>query len=448
MIVNRSYEISTLPGARDLITEIENVHIGETLRWFISAAGPGGYRIETTECTDQAPPARRLPVRTQSPSGKSAVISLVPTGIGCSIGGYAGDAGPVTALLAGSADFLITNPNAVNASNFIGPERDMVYTEGYSLDLFSRGEATLFIPRANKIGVIVEQASDSALAEVFNVINTVRAVHGVEIIDYVVTEKPIGTRCTRHASGAYTGQIDNPDVLLSAARHLVSAGATALAVTTNVQDLPAEDYADHFAGRHPNPVGGAEAVLSHLLTRTFGVPAAHAPMINFEALPGAPTVVDARGAGEFVSVSGLACVLMGLRNAPQLEPRPDLGYKAVVGINDVIAVVAPATALGSLPVLAAAQRGTPVIAVAANTTLLDVTASGLRLPNVVEVDNYLEAAGAVLAIRRGLSLESVVRPLASLGAKDHRSGIAAQTLLYDRPARNGRQADITVGGAL
>jgi hypothetical protein len=58
-------------------------------------------------------------------------------------------------------------------------------------------------------------------------------VHGVDIVDYVVTEEPIGTRCTRHASGEYTGQIDNPDILLSAARQLVSAGATALAVTTN-----------------------------------------------------------------------------------------------------------------------------------------------------------------------------------------------------------------------
>ena len=428
MITNRSYEISSMPTSRDLIAEVEQVHIGETLRWFISEAGPGGYRVETTECTDQAPPARKLPAQAQQPSGKTAVISLIPTGIGCSIGGYAGDAGPVTALLAETADFLVTNPNAVNASNFIGPEQGVVYTEGYSLDLFSRGEANLFIPRANKIGVIVERADDSELAEVFNVINTVRAVHGAEIVDYVVTEEPIGTRSTRHASGAYTGQIDNPDILLSAARRLVSAGATALAVTTNVQDLPAEEYAEHFAGLHPNPVGGAEAVLSHLLTRTFGIPAAHAPMINFEALPGAPTVVDARGAGEFISVSGLACVLMGLRNAPQLESRPGLGYKAVVGINDVIAVIAPATALGSLPVLAGAQRGIPVIAVAANTTLLDVNASGLHLPNVVEVDSYLEAAGAVLAIRRGLSLESVRRPITSLGAEDHRSGISAKAL--------------------
>jgi Protein of unknown function (DUF3326) len=420
LIINRSYEIPTISAPGDLIAEIERAHIGETLRWFISAADPSSVRIETTECTDEAPPARKLPVQAQTPSGQAAVISLIPTGIGCSIGGYAGDAGPATALLAETADFLVTNPNAVNASNFIGPQQGMVYTEGYSLDLFSRGEANLFIPRANKIGVIVERADDTALAEVFNVINAVRAVHGVDIIDYVVTEDPIGTRCTRHASGAYTGQIDNPEILLSAARQLVSAGATALAVTTNVQDLPAAEYADHFAGGHPNPVGGAEAVLSHLLTRTFGVPAAHAPMINFEALPGAPTVVDARGAGEFVSVSGLACVLMGLRNAPQLDSTPGLGYKAVLGINDVIAVIAPATALGSLPVLAAARRGTPVIAVAANTTLLDVTASRLCLPNVVEVDSYLEAAGAVLAIRRGLSLESVGRPLISLGAKDNR----------------------------
>ena len=38
MIINRSYEIPTISASGDLIAEIERAHIGETLRWFISAA--------------------------------------------------------------------------------------------------------------------------------------------------------------------------------------------------------------------------------------------------------------------------------------------------------------------------------------------------------------------------------------------------------------------------
>jgi hypothetical protein len=179
--------------------------------------------------------------------------------------------------------------------------------------------------------------------------------------------------------------------------------------------LPAADYARHFRGAHPNPVGGAEAVVSHLLTHTLAVPSAHAPMINFKDV-GAARVVDARAAGEFVSTSGLACVLIGLRRAPQLAPRPGCPVTDVIGVGDVVAVVAPATALGSAAVLAAAERGTPVIAVRENGTVLDVTGAALGLGAVViEVDSYLAASGTVLALRAGIAVDSLRRPLATLG---------------------------------
>ena len=32
-------------------------------------------------------------------------------------------------------------------------------------------------------------------------------------------------------------------------------------------------------------------------------------------------------------------------------------------------------------------------------------------PNLIEVDNYLEAAGIILAIKKGINLDSVKRPL-------------------------------------
>lgn len=416
MISNRTYEVPAVSASGSLLDGLSSHFTGEMLRWFISSAGPDGFRIEATQCTPAAPPAFEIPALTPMPSGTSAVISLIPTGIGCAVGGYAGDAGPATTLLASAADLVVTNPNALNASNFIAAQERVIYTEGYSLDLFGAGKACLFVPHSNAIGVIIEKAGDDEIARVLNLLNTVRAVYGVDIVDYVVTEEEIGVRCRSHDSGAYTGSIDRPDVLLDAGRRLISAGATALAITTNVRDLPAEAYALHFTGSHPNPVGGAEAVVSHLVTRTLGVPAAHAPMINFKHLPGAYNVVDARGAAEFASTSGLACVLIGLRKAPQLLARAGCGTAMTVGIDDVVAVVAPATALGSIPVLAAAARRTPIVAVGANTTILGVTAARLGLPGVIEVDSYLEAAGAVLALRAGVSVESVRRPLLTIGA--------------------------------
>ena len=44
-------------------------------------------------------------------------IFVIPTGIGCEIGGHAGDANPAVKLIASVTDKLIVNPNAVNASD-------------------------------------------------------------------------------------------------------------------------------------------------------------------------------------------------------------------------------------------------------------------------------------------------------------------------------------------
>ena len=68
-------------------------------------------------------------------------------------------------------------------------------------------------------------------------------------------------------------------------------------------------------------------------------------------------------------------------------------------------------AVVSDPALVAEASGIPLIAVQENRTILEVTNTEMGMPNVVEVSSYLEAAGVVLALRRGLSLESLRRPL-------------------------------------
>ena len=55
---------------------------------------------------------------------------LVPTGIGCSLGGHAGDANAVAKLLASACDTLITHPNVVNASDLNELPDNALYVEG------------------------------------------------------------------------------------------------------------------------------------------------------------------------------------------------------------------------------------------------------------------------------------------------------------------------------
>ncbi|HKH43679.1 MAG TPA: DUF3326 domain-containing protein [Thermoanaerobaculia bacterium] len=346
--------------------------------------------------------------------GRSVAISIIPTGIGCSIGGYAGDAAPVTRLLSSTVDYLVTNPNAVNASDFAQISDNVLYTEGYCIDLLCRGKIDLYVPHANSIGVIIEKSSDARLDLAFNVVNAVRAVHGVDIQHCVVTDRPIGSRCVKNESGAFVGTVDHPEVLSQACESLLARGVHAIAVTTNVQDLPFDDYALHFAGQAPNPVGGVEAIISHFIVNRYRVPAAHAPLQNVKDLALESPIVDARGAGEFTSLSGLACVLMGLARAPHIAPRPGTRVRDVINLNNVVAVVAPASCLGGIPTLFAARYGIPTIAVRDNETILSVTRQELRLENVIDVGSYAEAAGVLLALEQGIALQSIVRPLETL----------------------------------
>jgi len=161
-------------------------------------------------------------------------------------------------------------------------------------------------------------------------------------------------------------------------------------------------------------VGGVEAILSHLVVRHFRVPAAHAPLLNVKDLDLEDGVVDARGAAEFASASGLACVLIGLRRAPQLDPAGKGAMADVINRNNLLALVTPASCLGGIPALYARRAGIPILAVRGNETILGVTAQALGMSGVIEVASYAEAAGLVLGLRHGISLQSLTRPLPTL----------------------------------
>src|SRR5687767_12348094 len=103
----------------------------ECLRWCVTAASADRLTVELS-CWDGPLDAwRGGPEAAPSPSaGRAVVVSVVPTGIGCEVGGYAGDAGPATALLAACCDAVVTNPNAVNGSDFASLPGNVLYAEG------------------------------------------------------------------------------------------------------------------------------------------------------------------------------------------------------------------------------------------------------------------------------------------------------------------------------
>jgi hypothetical protein len=413
MIENRQYRLKKFDviGAESPSSVIEAWVGKRALRWYIAQVTDDEILVEATTFDGELlAPDDGLETRPRF-SGKAAVVSIVPTGVGCELGGYAGDAAPATNLLAAAADHVITNPNAVNASNFISLDGNVHYTEGFCIDLLMKGLVDLHVPYGNKIGLIVEKTTPQNLDVVFNVVNTVRAVHGIHLMDPLVTDRPIGSHCVENETGAYVGTVDHPEVILEAGEKLISQGASALAITTNIQDLPSEEYVKHFEGRYPNPLGGVEAIISHWIVNHLQVPAAHAPMINCKDMPLTHPIVDARGAGEMASVSGLACTLIGLRRAPQIVQRRGVRIAESLNVHNVLALVAPSGCLGGIPAIYAHKLGIPIIAVQDNRTILRVTQKALGLGNVIEVRNYAEAAGVVLALKKGIHLEAIARPL-------------------------------------
>lgn len=415
MIENKEYIIgkSEFGSISELPALLEDRVGNDLLRWYVSSVEEDEVTVEATLCKEMGETPSGDIFDTFFP-GKGVVLSVIPTGIGCDIGGYAADAAPATALLASCTDFLITNPNAVNASNFINMTDNVLYSEGFMIDMFSKGLVNLYKTYSNKVGLIIEKTTESNLDIVFNIINTARAVFGVDIEHYVITPGPIGGRCEQTVSGSYVGRIDNPHVLFDACEQLIAKGVDAVAVTSDIKDLPMDNYAKHFRGEHPNPVGGAEAIISHLICSKYKIPSAHAPMINVKEMELNSGVVDTRGAGEFASVSGLACVLIGLRQAPQMSISNRSRIRDAVNINNLTAVVAPASALGGIPMLYAEKYRIPVIAVKNNNTILDVTQNRLKMKNVIEVNNYPEAAGILQALRNGISISSIYRPMETL----------------------------------
>ena len=349
-------------------------------------------------------------------------LLIIPTGIGCPIGGFAGDAIPVARLLAASSGCLITHPNVMNGASLYWPNTNIHYVEGYSLDRFAVGDLILRPVREQKVGLLFDAGLEVDLRHRhLQVADACNATLGLKIGPCITTERPLGITLQQGSSGSSWGNLEDPDVLLRAANKLKQNGATAIAVVTRFPDEDESISIDLYReGNGVDIIAGAEAVISHLLVKELCLPCAHAPAllpmpINFE--------LDPRAAGEEIGYTFLTSVLVGLSTAPDLihADKRNIMPRDVLSIDDVGAIVVPNGALGSEAVLACIEKGIPLIRVE-NQGVLNVTAENLGIHepafkneyNIFNAKNYVEAAGLITALREGISISSLNRPIKSI----------------------------------
>ncbi len=346
---------------------------------------------------------------------KFNAVMIVPTGIRAEIGGHAGDAGPAARLLASVCDTLITHPNVVNASDINELSGNGLYVEGSVLTQLLMGTVGLKKVRSNRVMLVIDKHPDSRISDfAINSASAGRAALGMECPLVIEMEETMRARTEYSSSGRAVGEIEYFERLCGVLeKHRGEYDAVALASIIEVsKDLQVEYFKSD--GEIVNPWGGCEAMISHAVTMLFGVPAAHAPMLeSIEMLNLRLGEVDPRMGAEAISAGFLYCVLKGLYKSPRIiTDRMLFAHRDVMTAEDVSCLVIPDGCLG-LPTLAALEQGIAVIAVKENRNCMknELGELGFGADKLFIVDNYLEAVGVMAALRAGVCLGSVRRPL-------------------------------------
>jgi hypothetical protein len=391
------------------------------LRLSIAKVGERGAVVEVTVLSLSDDEARRhsiegaallAPRRKEWQAGRFAVVNVVPTGVRCEFGGYAGDACPATNLLASAADVLITHPNAVNASELNEMAPGVLYVEGKTLDDFLLGHLGLLPVAGNRIGNFVDPRGHAFLDEVTGSLDAARTAGGIDCGVYVILRDTLGVSIGWSEAGCAVGTVAHPEVVVEAVEALLAEGAQAIGGLSVIDGVTQEMFGRHMRGEIPNPSGGVEAIITHMVSTLFRIPTAHAPLPYYAHLKRG-VGRDPRASAEFISTPHYVSVLKGLARAPRPVAIRSLSaaHTEMLTVNNVGAVVLPASCLGGIPALAAEFSDIPLIAVAENRTILDVTNARMKMANVIPVSSYLEAAGVILALRHGISVESLRRPI-------------------------------------
>ncbi len=325
------------------------------------------------------------------------VVMIVPTGIGCEIGGHAGDATPAARLLGACCDNLILHPNVVNASDLNEMPENAWYVEGSLLDRFLRGEIGLSKVRQNSILVVVNHVQK----EIVNAVSAFRASMGGNAA-VLVLDKPLEMVSTYESDGRATGTVEGWEALVE---QVSGYDFDALAISTPilVTDVVNQQYWEHGG---VNPWGGVEAKASKLIATAINKPVAHAPIMMTDDAPFClhdwDFIADPRQAAEVLSWAFLHCVLKGLHTAPRIG--------SDLSVNDIDVMISPEC--WGPPHDACWDNDVPIVIVRENKTIYSHAFGWPADKDCILVENYLEACGVIKAMEAGITIESVRRPLA------------------------------------
>lgn len=428
-LFEKEFEIPAAPNHRDLLSHIpralkfrlpDNAH---PVRFVITRLDHERYHCEVgalggTEKSGFERPesiTRFVRRKVENTDSFNAVL-LVPTGVGAEIGGHAGDAMPVAALLAEACDVLVTHPNVLNASDINETPENALYVEGSVICRLLMGTVGLQQVRSNRVFVIIDKHEDEMFVNAaVNAVSAARASYGFRCPRIVQLDPPVKMTARYTDSGRAAGEIGNLDYLCQILEEYRDE-YDAVAISS-VIDVPKSYHQEYFErqGEMVNPWGGVEAMLTHTISSLFNIPSAHSPMFESREIANMdPGIVDPRMAAEAVSITFLQCILKGLRKSPRIIVDEDTMQRpGVLCAADISCLVIPDGCLG-LPTLAALEQGIPLIAVRENKNLMrnDLTALPWAPGQLYVVENYWEAVGVMSALRAGIAPESVRRPLA------------------------------------
>lgn len=388
-----------------------------------------GVMARTSHPSASEPSALAFQKRPAIKGAEFNVALVIPTGVGAEIGGHAGDAGPIAQLLSAVADRLITHPNVVNASDINELPTNGLYVEGSVLARLLMGTVGLRPIRANRILVALGGGTRQQpfINAAINSVNAACATYGLDCPEIVQVGPGLKLRARFSSSGRAAGRVEGFDELMQA---LIERKGTYDAVAiSSVIDVPHEFHREYFEqdGSMVNPWGGVEAILTHGMSSLLNLPTAHSPMFETEGIANwDPGVVDPRMAAEAVSVSFLQCILKGLIKSPQIACKhEERMHRDTLNAEDVSCLVIPDGCVG-VPTLAALEQGIPVIAVKENRNVMrnDLEALPWSRGQLHFVENYCEAAGVLTAMRRGIAVQSLQRPLRRVSVHDVTSTVA------------------------
>lgn len=345
--------------------------------------------------------------RDRENTDKFTAALIIPTGIGCELGGHEGDANVVAQLVASVCDRLITHPNVVNATDYNEMPSNTLYVEGSSLTRLLTGQVGLQPVRSNRILALVDKGTREFNDEIINAVSTARITLG---IDADVHEMDQLTSCSiaLTPSGRATGNLKKMERLFD---EIESRGKDydAIALSTHLE-RDTEWCREYFDVSKPvkdvvvNPTGGVEAMMTHSVVERFRKPCAHAPAP--EKGIKCSGVAEPRLAPFTGSIRHIHCVLKGLHKSPRI-----VDYDKGLNASDVSCVIIPDGCVG-LPVLACIGQGIPLIAVK-NRNIMGNNLDDLPFARgkFFRAANYLEAVGLMQMIRNGIALDTVTRPI-------------------------------------